>query len=118
MPSSPEPWLVTATRLSRMVRPFPLRRLADALYFVEADSASIRERLQAMLIDPPRLADDWCAELYALAASLKSLSTRCGEALPVLAELVDQADSDEQRALDALLKVWETIPAEPLQAAA
>lgn len=113
-----ESWLVQATRLSRLVRPFDLKRLAEALYFVEADAADIRQRLQRMLIDPPRRAEDFVFELEGLETSLISLSARCGDAVPVLRGMVDRADGDERRALDALLKVWETIPAEPLQAAA
>lgn len=111
-----ESWLVQATRLSRLVRPFPVKRLADALYHVEADAADIHNRLQRMQVDPPRLSDDWTGELYALAAVLRSLQARVEDALPALALMVDQADGDEQRALDALLKVWETIPPEPVTA--
>lgn len=88
---------------SRLVKPFPVRRLTDALYWVQADTASINQRLLRLQIDPPRQPDEWVAEVESLRLSLESLAGRCREAYPILGLMVDQAEGDYRRAVEGLV---------------
>lgn len=110
--------MTVATQQARMVRPFPTKALADALYHVEADSHEISQQLFAVLADPPRMLEEWLAALERMEAAVVSLQARCGDVLPVLAGMVDRADGDWQRALDALVAIFAAIKAEPLAEAA
>lgn len=116
--ASSEPWYTQAVRYSRLIRPFPVKKLADALYHVEADAASISDTLQALYRDPPLTADDWVATLDRLDMLLRSLQARCGDAIPVLGDLVDRAEGDHERGVRALAAILKNMPREEPAAAA
>jgi hypothetical protein len=90
---------------ARLIKPFPVKRLADALYHVQAEAHSIDQRLLRLQLDPPRLPEHWYGELEALTASLGSLEALCGDAVPVLGRMADQADGDWQRGLDVIVSM-------------
>lgn len=105
---------------SRLLRPFPLKRLADTLYHVQSEAQDINHTLLRLQADPPRLADDWVDELERLNVSLASLEARCADARPTLGVMVDQADGDFRRAVSGLVAMIRGLQAQepPSQAAA
>jgi hypothetical protein len=105
---------------SRLIRPFPLKRLAEVLYHAQAEAQSINHTLLRLQSDPPRLVDDWVDELERLNVSLASLEARCADARPALGVMVDQADGDFRRAVNGLVAMIRGLQAQepPAQAAA
>jgi hypothetical protein len=105
---------------SRLLRPFPLKRLADTLYHVQAEAQAINHALIRLQTDPPRLPEDWADELERLNVSLASLEARCADARPALGVMVDQADGDFRRAMSGLVAMVRGLQAQepPTQAAA
>jgi hypothetical protein len=103
---------------SRLVRPFPARRLRDSLYQTLAGAASIQHRADMLLMDPPVTVEDWVAALHEIGTQLETLADACDEALPRLARLVEQAPGDHRRGLDALVKMIRGLQAEVDQEAA
>jgi hypothetical protein len=111
LPSSWEPsseWL----RYGRMLRPFPTRRLVDALYHVESDAASLSAIVQNLLIEPPQTAAPWCEALYYALDCLDSLAERVQEARPALERMIDTADADAARAATAMRALTEMLPSD------
>jgi hypothetical protein len=90
---------------ARLMRPFPVKRLTDALYHVQADAGQIAAVLVAVQTDPPRTPEAWVTELEHLLALLASLELRCRDAVPALEVLADQADADFERAVSAMLAI-------------
>jgi Cdc6-like AAA superfamily ATPase len=97
---------------SRLVRPFPTRRLRDSLYQTLAGAASIQHRADMLLMDPPVTADEWTDALYEIGNLLETLADACDDALPMLKRLVEQAPGDHRRALDALVTMVRGLQAE------
>jgi hypothetical protein len=92
-------------RYSRLLRPFPVKRLADALWYVQADAHAIDHALIGVQLEPPALADEWCLELRAIDDMLWSLTQRCVDAQAELHRIMDGADADERRALTAFVAI-------------
>jgi hypothetical protein len=88
---------------SKLIRPFPCRRLHDHLHQTLAGAASIRDAADMLLIDPPVSPDEWTTALHGIATQLSTLADACDEALPLIDRLIEQAPGDHRRALDALV---------------
>jgi hypothetical protein len=89
-------------RYGRMLRPFPTRRLVDALYHVEAEGAALTRVLQNLLIEPPQTAEPWSEALYYVLDCLDGICERAIEARPQIERMIDTADVDAERAAVAL----------------
>lgn len=115
-----EPWPVIARQHARLIKPFPTRRLPEVLYHVSTESSSIDNAVIRLQINPPTDPGEWRFELDALDTALRSLSARCGDALPALEEMARTADADFSRAVSAMLAVIRGIGEDeaPIEAAA
>jgi hypothetical protein len=89
-------------RYGRMLRPFPTRRLADALYHVEAEGAALTRVLQNLLVEPPQTAEPWSEALYYVLDCLDGICERAMEARPQIERMIDTADVDAERAAAAM----------------
>jgi hypothetical protein len=89
-------------RYAPMLRPFPTRRLGDALYYVQAYAAALNQALLGVLLDPPRDADRWTEALYHLLDTLDGIAERAVEAKPSIEAMIERADADAARAAVAL----------------
>jgi hypothetical protein len=97
---------------SRLVRPFPTRKLRDSLYQTLAGAASIQHRADMLLMDPPISVNEWTSALHEIGCALETLADACDEALPKIARLVEQAPGDHRRGLDALIALVRGLQAE------
>lgn len=100
-------------RYARLLRPFPTKRLAEKLYYVQADAHAIERKLIEVLVNPPQTPERWRAELQALDDLLDSLTERCTEVRPVLARMVEQSDGDFERAVTAMLGILRGLAQAP-----
>jgi len=89
-------------QFARLIQPFPLRRLSNILYPVQADAAALGLRLDRLLIDPPATPEDWRFELQTIATHLWSIADNARSAGPPLEGLMDRADADFEVALRAV----------------
>lgn len=94
-----------AVQYGRLLRPFPVKRLADGLYHVQADASAIMATLDALQREPPGSPEEWVEALDGLDVLLASLSGRCGDARPLLDQMAQSAHADFQRAVDAMVMV-------------
>ena len=92
----------TEVRFARLLRPFPVKRLADTLYHVQAESNGIDSRLIKLLTDTPVRPETWKFELDQIAGDLWSLAQRCQEAQAAVEAMIDEADHQFETAVDAL----------------
>jgi hypothetical protein len=92
-------------RYAKLVRPFPIRKLSDTLYFVGADAGVLAAMLTNAQIEPPQLADDWAELLWHMIDVLTSLGERAAAAIPVLEEMIDRADVEGERGQAAIRAV-------------
>lgn len=92
-------------RYARLLRPFSPRRVNEALYHVMAESGSIYEAVQGLLIEPPTLPEQWVFEIAHIRDMLALLANRCADAEPLLRHIEDAADRDFQRAVDAQVAI-------------
>lgn len=104
--------------LSRMLRPFPVKKLRDVLYHVLATAHVLEQELHALEADPPLRAELWCFELNHFDEQLWSLTEYAIDAQAGLRRIYDTADADERRAIKAMtaiLRGWgeEPPPEEP-----
>lgn len=117
MASTPEPWTTVAVRHSRLLRPFPIRKLADELYFVVEESTQISQQLDQLYRDPPSTPGPWVEALDHLGLLLGSLEARCRDAVAALEVLGDRADGDHRRAVDAMVLILKGMSEPPPDAA-
>jgi hypothetical protein len=89
-------------RYGRMLRPFPTRRLVDALYHVDAEAITLDRIVKNLLIDPPQTAEPWCEALYYLLDCLDGICERAIEARAQIERMIDTADVDAERAAAAM----------------
>lgn len=97
----------TEVRYARLLRPFPTKRLADALYRVEADGTALHHELFAVLTDPPTVVEQWCQRLQTLTGLLMSIEEESREARDVIRGMYDDADrtfSVALRAMESMLR--------------
>jgi hypothetical protein len=114
-----KPWPVAAAEHSRLLRPFPVRRLHDrVLYQVLAEANTLRQQAEALLIDPPVAPEDWRDALWRIGMSLETLADVCDAAAPRVLEMVEQADADYARALDAMVCILRGVGADDERMAA
>jgi hypothetical protein len=100
------PWPLAAAEHSRLLRPFPVRRLHDrVLYQVLAEGNDLSRQVRALLIEPPATADEWRDALWRIGMSLETLADACDAAGSGVLELVDSADADHARAVEAMVCV-------------
>jgi hypothetical protein len=97
---------------SRLVRPFPVRKLHDSLYQAMAGAASIRARADTLAMDPPVTVDEWTSALHEIGTQLETLADACDDTLPLIARLVEQAPGDHKRGLEALVRIVRGLQAE------
>jgi hypothetical protein len=102
LPDPPGPVRSEAERYVRMLRPFPVRRLAEVLYPVQGEAAALGAILQNLQIDWPQSVGSWTEALYYLLDCLDGLAERAIEARPAIERMLDQADVDAERAAVAL----------------
>jgi hypothetical protein len=95
----------TEVRFARLLRPFPTKRLADALYRIEADGTALHHELFAVLTDPPTAPETWCQRLQALTGLLMSIEEESRAARDVIRGMYDDAD----RAFDVAVRAVEAI---------
>lgn len=88
---------------SRLIRPFPVKRLADVLHQATSYAADIQSRVTVMQFDAPRDPEMWQATLQEIGAALESLADACDEAVPLVEALIRQAPQDYRRAVDGLV---------------
>jgi hypothetical protein len=96
-------------RYARMVKPFPTRRLAEILYYVEADAGLIHRLTVNAQVEPPTQPDLWRETLDHILEVLASLTERIEQATPLLNTLWDQADADYERSITALTAIMRAI---------
>lgn len=118
MQSQQEPWTVVARQHARLLRPFSAQRLSEALYHVGATAGSIGNRHTELLVDMPRDAGSWTFELGQLQDMLVTLSEQCEDAFNALGVLVDQADGDHARSVDAMVHILQGLSQAPADVAA
>jgi len=114
-----EPWPTVAVRQSRLLRPFPIKRLQDRILFqLLAQAGQIETEVQRLLSDPPSTPEPWVDSLHRIGAWVETLADLCDEAAPLLELLIEQADGDYRRAVDAMVAIIRGIgePPEPLEA--
>jgi hypothetical protein len=92
-------------RYARMIKPFPTRRLAEALYHVEADVGLIHRLATNAQIQPPTTPDVWYETLEHILECLWSLELRIKEAVPMIVALQDTADVDYERSISAITAI-------------
>ena len=92
-------------RYARMVKPFPTRRLAEIIYYVEADAGLIHKLTLNAQVEPPTQPQLWRETLDHILDVLSSLSERIKEAEPKLVALYDQADNDYERSITAIVAI-------------
>ena len=97
-------------RYGRMLRPFPTRKLAEAIYWVEADTATVSHIVRNLLIEPPQTAAPWCEALYHLLDVLDSVADRALARRAQVEQMIDTADADATRAAVALRALLEMSP--------
>lgn len=96
-------------RYARMLRPFPIKALADLLYHVDAAAVSLAQHLNRLLIDPPREADLWVQALDQIDEQLWSLAEYADAARARLPGFVDRADAEGERAASALRAIMRDL---------
>jgi hypothetical protein len=106
----PEP--IDAERYVRMLRPFPVRRLSEVLYHVQAEGDAVRAILNNVQIEWPQSVDAWTEALFYLLDCLDGLAERAIEVRPMIERMIDQADADAERAAVAL-RALRAIPPAP-----
>lgn len=87
---------------ARLMRPFPYKRLADALYHVSASAHLLDKELFKILTDPPTTPEAWCQALQRVDGLLMSLMDDAGEAREPIRGMYDAADSDFEVAVKAI----------------
>lgn len=100
-----------AVQYARLLRPFSVKRMAEALWYVEARAGGISNRKMELLVDPPVDAPTWSHELGRLKVELEVLAEQCEEAWHLLSDLERTAEADYARAIDAMTKVLHGINA-------
>jgi hypothetical protein len=100
-------------RYTRMLRPFPIKSLAELLYQVQSSAASINQTLIELQIEPPREADTWAAALWHLDTLLWGLADYAETARAGLPEMVDRADVEAERAASALRAILDGLSRTP-----
>lgn len=98
---------------SRMLRPFPVKRLSSILYHVLAVANDIERAMHALEADPPQIADHWCFELQQVEDALWSLTEYSIEAQAALHGMYDTAEADERRAMTAMVAIMRGLRDEP-----
>ena len=96
-----------ALQYGRMIRPFPVKRLADATYYVMADANAIWRRVTSLMIDQPGTPETWWHETQMLLGELLSLRERIDELVPQITVMQDDADHQFDvavRAMEAMLR--------------
>ena len=105
--------------MARLIKPFPVRRLADGLYQVNAGGNLIHQRLTGVLIDQPATKEAWCQELQAIKGMLMGLADACRDAEELVDELWDSADRDYEaglRVVSSMLRGLSAYPPVPVTA--
>jgi hypothetical protein len=97
---------------SKLLRPFPVRKLRDSLYQTLAGAASIQHQADMLLMDPPASPQEWTDALHQIGCQLETLADACDDALPMIGRLIEQAPGDHRRALDALVALVRGLQAE------
>lgn len=88
---------------SKLVRPFPVRKLHDTLYQALTQAESIRNAADMLLMDPPVTVEDWTDRLYEIVNWLDTLTEVCEVTAPKVERLIEQAPGDHRRAMAALV---------------
>jgi hypothetical protein len=100
------------TAYSKLVRPFPVRKLHDKLYQTLAGAASIRSAADMLMMDPPVSPDEWTTALHQIGCQLETLADACDEVLPEIGRLIEQAPGDHRRALAAMVAMVRGLQAQ------
>lgn len=98
-----------AVAYSRLLRPYSLKRMEGALWYVEARAGGIFTRKMKLLVDPPSDPAEWAFELTQFQNDLEILSEQCEEAWEKLALLIRSAPADYERAIDAMTRMLQGI---------
>lgn len=85
-----------------MLRPFPVKALHEALYFVSVDGLQIEQALNKLLVEPPSRIEQWTWALDQIDTLLWSLHERTEEARSQIAGFHDTADAEARRAETAM----------------
>jgi hypothetical protein len=102
LPVSSDRAMTKHLQMARLVKPFPVRRLADGLHQVLGSGNWIHNRLMGVLLDPPATKEGWCQELQAIKGMLMTLEHECREAGVLVDGLFDSADRDYQIGITAV----------------
>lgn len=94
-----------AVAYSRLLKPFPVKRLADVLYRVDQDGAALHSELFKVLADPPGVPEAFCQVLQRLQGLLMELEDEAREARAVLEEMYLDAD----RAFEVSVRAMECV---------
>jgi hypothetical protein len=89
-------------RYARLVRPFPLRAMSDALYHVNACGSVLNHLHNNALLAQPTTADLWFETLEHMLDVLDDMAERIDEAKTKLIDIQDRADVDEARGISAV----------------
>jgi hypothetical protein len=106
-----EPWPTQAIQASRLLRPYPVRRLTEALHHVEQTSGTISQNRLRLMVDTPVSPDEWAGYLAEIQDMLETLAEQCGDAWERLQRMIDSAPADHRRALDALVLILRGLSA-------
>lgn len=96
-------------RYVRLVRPFPIKALSDALYGVISTATLLQHLLTNTQIGQPTTADQWCEVIDHMQTTLWDLSERCKWADDKLNLLHDTADVYEARGHSAVLAIMDSL---------
>lgn len=86
----------------RMIRPFPTRRLNEAMHQVLGTAALIDKLVTNAQIEPPRTAELWTETLFYILDELDLMHDLIEEAVPRLIQMIDEADFQYERSLSAV----------------
>jgi hypothetical protein len=89
-------------RYLKMLRPFPVRRLSDALFQLQAESAALDTIVLNLMLDPPQTAGPWVEALEYVVTSLHQIAAYADEVRPVVEGMIDTADAEAERAAVAV----------------
>lgn len=107
-----------AVAYSRLLRPYSTARLDRALWYVESNAGSIRNRKLLLLLEPPVDPDRWVFELQQIQNDLETLSEQCEDAWRRIDLLKRSAPGDYERAVTAMRAMLVGMSEAPTQIAA
>lgn len=101
-------------RHARLLKPFPVKRLNDrVLYQLLSQAADIGHEAQRLLINPPTTPEPWCEALTSIGTKIETLADLCDDAAPLVELMMDSADGDFQRAVDAMAAMMRGMAESP-----